>query len=78
VSYRNLLDTDEFERWGGLIVFQAKLNDFPHPLHERVEIFRLRVATSQGRHGSDEVVLFIPFNDDREFPLTFHELILAR
>ncbi len=23
-SYRNLLDADEFERWGGLIVFQAE------------------------------------------------------
>ncbi len=77
-SYRNLLDTDEFERWGGLIVLQAKLNNFPHPLHKRVQVFRLSVATSQGGHGSDVVVLFISFDDNREFPLSFHVLILAR
>jgi hypothetical protein len=77
-SYRNLLDTNEFERRGGLIIFQAKLNNFPHSFHKSVEIFRLRVATSQGGHGSDVVVVFIPFDNNREFPLSFHVLILAR
>lgn len=61
-----------------MIVFQAKLDDFSHALHELVEIFRLRVATSQGRHGSNVVVVFISFDDNREFPLSFHVLILAR
>jgi hypothetical protein len=36
------------------------------------------VATPQGRHGRDVVVLFVAFNHYREFPLAFHELILAR
>jgi hypothetical protein len=72
------LDTHEFKRWGGLVVLQAKLDDFPHSFHKCVEIFRLRVATSQGRHGSDVEVLFIAFNNDRKFPLSFHVLILAR
>jgi len=73
-----LLDTDEFERWGGLIVLQAKLNNFPHSFHKSIQIFRLGVAPSQGGHGSDVVVLFISFDNDREFALSSHVLILAR
>ena len=78
MSYRNLLDTDEFERWGGLIVFQAKLDDFPHSFHKSVQILRLGVAASEGGHGCDVVVLFISFDNNREFALSFHLLILAR
>jgi hypothetical protein len=77
-SYRNLLDADKFERWGGLIVFQAKLNDFSHSFHESVEILGLRVATSQGRDGGNEVVLFVSLNNNGEFPRGLHEPILAR
>jgi hypothetical protein len=61
-----------------LIIFQAKLNNFAHSSHKSVEIFRLGVATSQGRHGSDVVVFFVSFDNNREFPLRFHVLILAR
>ena len=77
-SYRNLLDTDEFERRGGLIILQAKLYNFPYPFHKSIQIFRLGVAPSQGGHGSDVVVLFIAFDNDREFPLSSHVLILPR
>ena len=72
------MDADEFERWGGLIVFQANLNDFSHSFHESVEILGLRVATSQGRDGGDEVVLFVSLNNNGEFPRGLHEPILAR
>ena len=72
------MDADKFERWGGLIVFQAKLNDFSHSFHESVEILGLRVATSQGRDGGNEVVLFVSLNNNGEFPRGLHEPILAR
>ncbi len=61
-----------------LIVFQGKLDNFAHSLHESVQIFRLGVATSQGRHGCDVVVLFISLDNNREFALSFHVVILAR
>ena len=77
-SYRDLLDADEFERGAALIIFQAKLDDFAHSFHESVEILRLRVATAQGRNGSDIVVVFVPFDDDRELSRASHEPILAR
>ena len=72
------MDTDEFERRGGFTVFEAKLDGFPHSFHESVEIFRLRVASSQRRHGGDVVVVFVSFDNNCEFPLSFHVLILAR
>jgi len=77
-SYRNLLDADEFKHWDGLIVLQAKLNNFSHSLHQSVQILRLGVATSQGRHGRDVVVLFVSLDNNREFTLGFHLLILAQ
>jgi hypothetical protein len=61
-----------------LIVLQAKLNNFQHSFHQSVQILRLGVATSQGRNGSDVVVRFISFDNNREFPLSFHVVILAR
>ena len=61
-----------------MIVFQAKLNNFPHSFHKSIEIFRLRVAASQRRHGSNVVVVFISFDNNCEFSLSFHVLILAR
>jgi hypothetical protein len=55
-----------------------QLNNFPQSFHESVEILGLRVATSQGGHGCYVVVLFIALDHNREFPLSFHVLILAR
>ena len=61
-----------------MVVLQAKLNDFRNSFHKSIQIVRLGVATSQGGHGSDVVILFISFDNDREFPLSFHMLILTR
>lgn len=68
-----MLDADEFERGAALIVFQAKLDDFAHSFHESVEIPCLRVAAAQSRNGSDEVVIFVPFDDYCELPRGSHE-----
>ena len=65
-SYRNLLYANELERWGGLIVFQAKLNDFTHSFHERVQILSLSVATSQGRYGGDVIILFVSLEEEEK------------
>jgi hypothetical protein len=35
------------------------------------------VATSQGRHGRDVVVVFVALDDNREFTLGSHLRILA-
>ena len=60
-----------------MVILQAKLNDFPHSFHKSVRIFRLGVATSQGRHGRDVVVVFVALDDNREFTLGSHLRILA-
>ena len=48
-SYRNLLYANELERWGGLIVFQAKMNNFTHSFHERVQILSLECGNLAGQ-----------------------------
>jgi hypothetical protein len=60
-----------------LIVFQAQLNNFPHSFHKSVQVFRLCVATSQGWNASDVVVVFVSFDNNCEFQVGFHVLILA-
>jgi len=60
-----------------VIIFQARLNHFARALHESVEVFRLRVATSQAGNCRDKIALFVALNDDREFARTLHKPILA-
>jgi hypothetical protein len=36
------------------------------------------MAAPQDRNGGDIIAVFISFDDNREFSLSFHELILAR
>jgi hypothetical protein len=77
-SYRDLLDANEFERANfARTTLQAQLNGFACALHEGVEVFRLRVATTQAGDCGDVVALFVPFNEDREFAGTLHRPILA-
>ena len=61
-----------------MIIFQAQLNCFPSSLQEGVEVFRLRVATSQARDRGDMIALFVPFDDNGEFAGMLHRAILAR
>jgi len=79
-SYGNLLDAYEFQRAGFTpIVFfcQTQFDRFASALHERVELLRLGVATSQARNCRDKIAIFVALNDDREFATTLHKPILA-
>lgn len=72
-SYGNLLYPYEFQRSDiNAIGFETKGNYFPGALHQGVEIFRLRVAAWQSRHGGDVIAFLVAFNDNREFALSFH------
>jgi hypothetical protein len=46
----------------------AKLNDFPHAFHQRVEILGLSVATSKGGDHCHVVIFFISLDDNSELP----------
>ena len=45
---------------------QANLDSFPDALHERVQSFRLGVATPQSSDGRDIKTFLVTFNDDSE------------
>ncbi len=77
VSYRDLLNTDQFKRRRDATILEAKFNNFPNPLHERVEVFRLSVAAAQRRNGGDIIAVFIAFDDNSEPSLSLHKAILA-
>ena len=72
-SYRNLLYADEFKRWAGVVIFQAKLDHFADTLHKDVQILGLSMATAQGGDGSDIVAIFVALNNYRELPLSLHD-----
>lgn len=76
-SYGDLY-SNEFERRAALIILQAELNDLSHPFHEGVQILCLGVTAPKGRDGGNVAVIFVPFDDDRELPMTFHVPTLSR
>jgi hypothetical protein len=57
---------------------QTEFDDFPNAFHESIEVFGLSMAAPQDRDGGDIIAVFIPFNDNCELSLSFHETILAR
>jgi len=50
-----------------LIVFaaQANLDSLSNPFHQRVQSFRLRVATPESGHNRNVVTFFVTFDDYR-------------
>jgi hypothetical protein len=77
-SYGNLLYPDEFQRSDiNAIGFETKCNYFPSALHQGVKIFRLRVAARHFRHGGDVIAFLVAFNNNREFALGLHQVILS-
>ncbi|MGB9202983.1 MAG: hypothetical protein WCB94_03305, partial [Terriglobales bacterium] len=69
--------TDEFQGWGDTVILQAEFNDLSDTLHESVKVLGLGMAAPQGRNGGDIIAVFIPFDDNRELSLSFHQTILA-
>jgi hypothetical protein len=63
-----LLDANEFKGGGAVfIVLQAELNDFADALHEGIEGPGLRVATAEGRNGSDVKTFLVLLDEDGKF-----------
>ena len=73
-----MLDADEFKRWDDAVIFQTELDNFPNPLHERVEVLGLSMTAPQDRNGSDIVPLFVALNNNRELARGSHRMILTR
>jgi len=77
-SYRDLLNADQFQRAGiALLYFKAEGDRLAHALHQRVETFCLRMASTKGGDSGDEVALFVLFDQDGECSLGLHAHALA-
>jgi hypothetical protein len=72
-SYGNLVDTYKFQRLvNPFTSFETQFDDFPGPLHERVEILCIGVTALQTRDRRQKVAFRISLDHDREFSFGFH------
>ncbi len=54
-----------------IFFFQAKLDDFSDPLHQRVEIFCLGMAALQRRNRADVIACLVALDQDGELSFGF-------
>jgi hypothetical protein len=72
VSYGDSLNANQFHGFGGIAIFEAKLDYFAYALYQRVQIFRLGVAAAQFGHRANIEAIFVALNNHRKFTFCLH------